>query len=189
MLTLWKSLVTPHLEYCAQLWSPNEVKLIQLIEDVQKSFTRKIKNLQSLNYWERLKKLKMYSLQRRRERYIIIYTWSIIENLVPNVGNISSYRNPRQGRKCYIPLVQRGPWQKLVYSSFKIQGPRLFNALPSYLRNLSGCTKDKFKNELDKYLFRIPDEPLMPGYTALRRSDSNSIINMKNNIGPLRMDV
>ena len=94
MLTLWKSLVIPHLEYCAQLWSPNEVKLIQLIEDVQKSFTRKIKNLQSLNYWERLKKLKMYSLQRRRERYIIIYTWSIIENLVPNVGNISSYAIP-----------------------------------------------------------------------------------------------
>ena len=147
---------------------PHKVNLIQLIEDVQKSFTRKVKDLQTLNYWERLKKLKMYSLQRRRERYIIIYTWKIIENLVPNVGNIMSYRNPRQGRKCNIPLVQRGPWQKTVYSSFKMQGPRLFNALPSYLRNLSGCTKDKFKDELDKYLFRIPDEPLMPGYTAMR---------------------
>ena len=29
---------------------------------------------------------------------------------------------------------------------------------------------------------------LMPGYTMMRRSESNSIINMKQYIGPLRMD-
>ena len=165
-----------------------EVNLIQTIEDVQKAFTRKIKNLHNQNYWERLKSLKMYSLQRRRERYVIIYTWCIIENLVPNVGTISSYRKPRQGRKCNIPLVRRGPWQKLIYASFRMLGPRLFNTIPSYLRNLTGCSKDKFKTELDKYLFRVPDEPLMPGYTIMRRAESNSIIHMKQYIGPLRME-
>ena len=41
------------------------------------------------------------------------------------------------------------------------------------LRDLTGCGKKKFKTELDKYLFRIPDKPLMPGYTIMRRSESN----------------
>ena len=189
MLTLWRSLVTPHLDRCSQLWSPNESKLIQQIEDVQKAFTRKIKNLHNQDYWERLKVLKLYSLQRRRERYIIIYTWCILEKLVPNTGTINFYHNPRQGRKCHIPFLKRGPWQKAIYASFKMQGPRLFNTIPGYLRNLSGCSKKKFKSELDKYLSRIPDESLMPGCTMMRRSESNSITNMKQYIGPPRMDV
>ena len=189
MLTLWKSLVIPHIDYCSQLWSPNEVNLIQQIEDLQKSFTRRIKNLHNKNYWERLQTLKLFSLQRRRERYIIIYTWCIIEKLVPNPGSIMCYANPRQGRKCHVPLVKRGHWQKVIYSSFKVQGPRLFNSLPKRLRDLTGCNKLKFKTELDKYLFTVPDEPLVTGYTMMRRAETNSLVDMKIYIGPHRMDV
>ena len=42
MITLYKSLVIPILEYCSVLWSPNAVGLIQRLEDIQKSFLRKI---------------------------------------------------------------------------------------------------------------------------------------------------
>ena len=42
MLTTWKTLVIPILDYCSQLWSPLKQGDIQLIEDVQKCFTRKI---------------------------------------------------------------------------------------------------------------------------------------------------
>ena len=38
-------------------------------------------------YHERLKSLGLYSLQRRRERYCIIYIWKIIEGLAPNFSN------------------------------------------------------------------------------------------------------
>ncbi|XP_066911982.1 uncharacterized protein [Clytia hemisphaerica] len=65
MLTLWKSLVIPHIDNCSQLWSPNEVNLIQQIEDLQKSFTRRIKNLHNQNYWERLQTLKLILGQSR----------------------------------------------------------------------------------------------------------------------------
>ena len=41
------------------------------------TFTYKITEVQHLNYWERLRELKLYSLQRRRERYIIIHIWKI----------------------------------------------------------------------------------------------------------------
>ena len=62
--------------------------------------------------WERLKKFNVFSLQRRRERYQIIYVWKMLENLVPNVGVVggSSLRN---GRTCIIPTVKRDATQKI----------------------------------------------------------------------------
>ena len=73
MQTLLKSLVIPILEYCCQLYNPWEVKDIQAIEAIQRMFTYKITKVQHLNYWEKLHELKLCFLQRRRERYIIIY--------------------------------------------------------------------------------------------------------------------
>ena len=73
MLRLLKSLVIPLLEYCCQLCNPWKAKDIQAIEAIQRTFTYKITEVQHLNYWERLHELKLYYLQRRRERYIIIY--------------------------------------------------------------------------------------------------------------------
>ena len=48
---------------------------IQAIEAIQRTFTYKITEVQHLGYLGRLHELKLYSLQRRRERYIIIYIW------------------------------------------------------------------------------------------------------------------
>ena len=45
MLTLWKSLILPILEYCSQLWCPVRVGEIQRIESIQWSFLRKIKQI------------------------------------------------------------------------------------------------------------------------------------------------
>ena len=133
-----------------------------------------------LSYWDQLVKLGCYSLQRRRERYQIIYTWRIIEEQTPNFDctPVVSYRNPRRGRLCKIPSVSSSApssIQNIRFSSFPVKGPRLFNALPQDLRDMSKCTTDKFKGKLDKFLSKIPDEPLIPGLTKYRRTDSNSL--------------
>ena len=86
MKTLWKTLILPILDYCSQLWCPIKKGQIQQLEAIQQYFTRKINLSERLTYWERLSKLKLYSLQRRRERYRIIYVWKILEELVPNIG-------------------------------------------------------------------------------------------------------
>ena len=78
MLTLLKSLVIPLLEYCCQLWNPWKAKGIQAIEAIQRTFAYKITEVQHLNYWERLSELKLYYLQRRHERYVIIYMYIYI---------------------------------------------------------------------------------------------------------------
>ena len=47
--------------------------LVRSLEGVQKTFTSRIWGLQHLDYWQRLKALKLMSLQRRRERYMLIH--------------------------------------------------------------------------------------------------------------------
>ena len=196
LLILWKSLVIPHLDYCSQLWSPTKRGLVQELEMVQRTFIRKINEIRGFSYWEQLNKLKIYSLERRRERYMIIYTWSILEDIVPNfshieneteTGGIKSYQHIRHGRKCVVRVINRGTYQNIINGSLSVQGPRLFNCLPRYLRNLTKCSKVAFKRELDKFLQTVPDEPLIPNYVALRRAESNSIVDM-NGIGLNELD-
>ena len=88
MLTLYKSMIRSHLEYCCPLWHPSKVSDIELLESVQREFTRKIYGCQSISYWERLKRLGLFSLQRRRERYILICMWRILHGVIPmsNLG-------------------------------------------------------------------------------------------------------
>ena len=183
MLTLWKSLVRSRIDYCCQLWYPTKTGDIQTIEQVQRSFIRKITGMHGLSYWEQLSELSLYSLERRRERYIILYVWRILENLTPNFndpekGGIKVKWNERRGRVCDVPSVSRqapAAVQRARYSSFAIIGPKLFNSLPREVRNISGCEIDVFKRKLDKYLKTVPDEPLVVGYTMYRRAESNSL--------------
>jgi len=60
-------------------------------------------------------------------------------------------------------------------NSFQIQGPRLFNSLPTNIRNKTKCSTDEFKLELDRFLQTVPDEPNIHGtlYTP-RASCQNS---------------
>ena len=183
MLTLWKSLVMSRLEYCSQLWCPLKKGEIQALEMVQRTFIRKITGMSELSYWEQLKKLNLYSLERRRERYRIIYIWKVLEQRVPNIGNdrVKSKTHPRSGRECFPPIVNNRSDKKiqnLIYSSLPVHGQQLFNCLPNEIRNRTECEIDTFKGELDRYLRTVPDEPLIRGYEKFRRSESNSLLDM-----------
>ena len=186
MLTLWKSLVIPHFDYCSQLYSPSRVSEIQQLEMVQRSFLRKIKGTKSLNYWEQLKKLKVSSLERRRERYQIIYIWKMLEGIVPNFEDSSkvlALENERRGRTCYTRVLRRSSVQLQRCSSLSVHGLKLFNCMPKKIRNMKNCSVEKFKSILDSFLSLIPDEPQILGYTAIRRADSNSILHMVKLVG------
>ena len=179
MLLLYKMLILPLLEYCSVLWSPQEVGNIQKLDDIQWTFIRKISSPADKNYWTRLRAFKLYSLQRRRERYQIIYLWKVLEGLVPNVNNkITSTLHARLGRKCVVPRVPNGKLGKIREASLAVHGAKLFNVLLKPLRNMSGVKLDTFKSALDRYLKAIPDEPTLVGYTACRRADTNSIFHM-----------
>ena len=162
MLTLFKSIVLSRLDYGSQLWSPFLIKHVTQLEKIQWSFTKHITGMNDMPYHERLKSLGLYSLQRRRERYCIIYIWKIIEGLAPNFSNpITSTFSGRRGRSCVISHVNVGRVGILSYNSFRWRSIRLFNSLPMHLRSISSCSVCTSSSNLMSILLpaRIQQQP------------------------------
>ena len=173
MLLLLKTYIIPRLEYCSAVWNPTQITEIEKIEATQRTFTSKIENLENLNYHERLQHLKLYSLQRRRERFIILHTFKIYKELAPNDLNIQFKVHPRLGLQCKrLPLKSKVvKIQSLRFNFFSHLAPRLFNIIPGEIKKVK--TVDSFKHKLDKLLTHIPDTPPTPGY---KRANSNSLL-------------
>jgi len=81
LLNLYKSVVRPHLEYCTSSWSPHYVKEKELLEKVQHRFTRMFPDLIKLPYLQRLRELKLWTLEERRIRSDLIEVYKIINGL------------------------------------------------------------------------------------------------------------
>ena len=147
---------------------PHLVKHVDWLEKNQRSFTKHITGMQSLEYSERLVSLKLYSLQRRRERYCIINVWKIIEELVPNLSkqSVCSY-SERRGRSCIVSHVNLGILESLAYKSFRWRAIRIFNAMSKYIRYISSCSVIRFKSKIDCYLKNIVDLPGIPGFSNI----------------------
>jgi len=134
--------------------------------------------MDGLDYWDRLKALRLYSIQRRRERYIVLYVFKIIHGLVPNCG-LEFKNNPRTGIHVTVPKLDRNKTSfalQMQENSFNYVGPVLYNSIPSSIRNIYDNIDPAltFKTELDYILTRVPDEPTIPGKS--RRASSNSIV-------------
>ena len=80
MLTLFKCVVLSRLDYGSQLWSPTQIKSLNKIERVQRSFTKFITGMRPLSYDDRLKSLHLYFVQRQFERYAKNYHYLYLEN-------------------------------------------------------------------------------------------------------------
>lgn len=176
MLTLYKSLVLPILEYCCQLWSPWKVSDKQMLEGVQRTYTSRINEIKHLDYWERLTALDLYSLERRRERYTIIYVFKILNGMVVNNIGLQTTVHQRLGRQCHIQRIHPRSSVRvktLKENAFAIRGPRLFNALPKSLRDPDISRLEQFKSKLDNFLRTLPDQPNLPHYHL--RAAGNSI--------------
>ena len=169
LMVLFKSLVRSGLEYNCPLWNPSSATCINKIEAVQRTFTSKIKQCENMNYWERLKYLRITSLERRRDRYDIVYMWKMLEGLVPTIPTLCVRENIRLGRYVVIPSIPtkiREKWRSVKFQSFCCRAGRSFNSMPKELRNLTGVKLETFKQSLDKLLRWIPDKPRVPGYSS-----------------------
>ena len=174
LLTLWKSFILSKIDYCSILWYPTygrNISLMQEIESLQRNFTNQIHTIEHLDYWERLKNFNLFSIQRRCERYQIIYAWKIMEGKI-NCNKTyfaTTTIQCRTGRS--INDVKPNIIESPIYQ-LKLR----FNCLPKNIRNLTKIDTMTFKKHLDKLLTSIPDQPNVPGYKKYMAASSNSII-------------
>ena len=95
-----------------------------------------------------------------------------MEGLVPNCGLKWTNIEERRGRVCEVPKLKGSKEvQKCRKQSFQMSGPKLWNSLPKNVRNLKNCDIEHFKEVLDCFLSKVPDEPradgLAPGATDI----------------------
>ena len=190
MRTLLKGLIIPKAEYGSIIWSPVDVKKIAFIENIQRRFTSRIEDYQTYddklkrpicttNYWDRLKDLKLYSLERRRERFIILYIYRFIIGVI-KIPCFQVYFD--RGIQVQRKFNNKAPEaiKKLRRNSFFYRGPQLYNLLPEELRQMEFIVNpgkmhvEKFKEKLDKYLSTIPDQPAAPGLKC--SAETNSLV-------------
>ena len=178
MMCLFKSLVIPIMDYGSIIWNPSKRKDIEAIEKIQRNFTKRLNNMSDFSYYDRLKHLKIYSMQRRRQRYEILYIFKILKHQVPNVG-LKWKIFPRRGRELIPPSVRKNSKQSAVTmrrNSFRGNAAYVFNSIPVNLRNIDLDTSmETIKRTLDRYLSTVTDEPLLNGCTRSNDAATNSI--------------
>ena len=80
-VTLYTTLVRPHLEYAVSAWCPYKLKDIDAIEDVQRRATRQVKSLKHMPYEERLKKLGLFPMSFHKLRGDMIESFKILNGI------------------------------------------------------------------------------------------------------------
>ena len=137
-------LIVPKIEYASVVWCPFDRTHIDLIEAIQIRYTSFFQEYQTwdeaqqryvctTNYWDRLKDLRIYSLERRRERFIILCVYRVMLGLMEYEG-FEVY--VERGIKIKTKYDKRAPAciRKIRHSSFFYKGPQIYNPLPEHLR-------------------------------------------------------
>jgi len=81
MISLYKTLVRSHVEYCVGAWSPYHKKDKELLEKVQRRFTKMIMNMEGLSYEDRLQSLKLWPLEERRNRQDLLELFKVAKGV------------------------------------------------------------------------------------------------------------
>ena len=148
---LYKAVVRPTLEYGHAIYNPHLKTLCCELEDVQRRATRLLGNLKELPYNERLKKLKLESLEFRRERGDMIDVYKFLNNIYdtdkPNFTTVDPESRKTRGHSKKI-IKQRGKLKtRLNFFSYRVVNQ--WNELPEEV--ISAKSLNAFKNRLDTF--------------------------------------
>ena len=153
MLPLYKSMVRSNLEYANVVWSPYTKKNINLIENVQRQYTRKIFGLKNLPYEERLKALRLPSLTYRRLRGDLIEMYKIIHNIYDPITKsclfsmVPDSSITRKNNSLNITKVRTHKNPFKYFFSNRINC--IWNYLPNHIVNANNL--NIFKNKIDAH--------------------------------------
>ena len=126
----WNNFVIRKLEWVFN--NDHTKSLLNLVESVQRSFTKRIPGLNSLTYAQRLTSLQLQSLEHRRLISDLVMTFNIIHgNTALNFDDFFSFSTNLSSRghpfKLNFPLFTNNNYKKHFFSSRIVP---IWNALP-----------------------------------------------------------
>ena len=150
LVPLFKALVRPILEYASVVWDSSFRNQINLLESVQRTYTRHILEVKKLPYEDRLKKLDLPSLEYRRFRGDLIEMYKIAQKKYDRASIDSLFcfvNNNRLRGHCF--KVTKIACRKRKYQHF------FTNRCVNHWNKLSSNTVqstslNSFKNSIDK---------------------------------------
>jgi hypothetical protein len=155
MIPLFKSLVRPILEYGNVAWAPYLRKYIDLLEGVQRRFTKKVIGMSNLEYSDRLEALHLPSLEYRRLRGDLIEVYKMLHDMYDplSTSNLLTLTDSERTRGHNLKL-KKGSTNTRQFQMF------FTNRVINTWNNLSDATVNAkslnaFKNCIDKEFARI----------------------------------
>ena len=108
---------------------------------------------------------------------MVIFLWKISQGMVHGYNVDFTSVCGRRGRTA-LPRAVVQSSSSLVRqareASIGVKGARIFNLLPTSVRNMDSENVDMFKKCLDSFLSQVPDQPTVAGYG--RAAESNSLL-------------
>ena len=158
LIKAYKTYVRPLLEYNCQVWNPYTISNIFKIEQVQKQFTKRIPGYSYLTYAQRLHSLNLESLELRRLRADLLFTYKLIFN---NTGMSYNDYFYMQNNNSYGMHLRRHSYQIRSINHFNTvrSDHCLFNRIPLIWNSLPPQTDfsslSKFRSTLTPNVLSI----------------------------------
>ena len=146
---IFKAVIRPLLEYCNSIWHPHLSRHVKEIESVQRRATKLIPSLKHLSYSERLRKLKLPSLQFRQLRGDMIETYKIISHkydINPSTF-FSLSASTTRGHSFKLTKLRSNSSIRLHFFTNRVINS--WNSLTEEI--VTSPTTNTFKNRLDKF--------------------------------------
>ena len=130
LLQMYKTFIMSPQEYGSPVYSPNQLGDIRLLESVQRHFSRRVPEVCTQNYTERLKSLKLDSLELKRLKTDLIWTFKILHGLVdvPSTEFFAVHQEQRT-RSNGLKLKKPDTKKRARETFFSLRVTRPWNAL------------------------------------------------------------
>ena len=151
LVPLFKTLIRPILEYGNTIWANGIKKYKNLVENVQRKFTKYIKGLTNVPYEERLKSIKLPSLEFRLIRGDMIQVFKIANKYYDPIttNSIFNFSDNSRLRGHNFKIIKQITNKTKFSNFFTNRVVNTWNKLPSNIVNANSI--NEFKNLFDKH--------------------------------------
>ena len=147
---LFTTYVRPHFEYCVQAVGPYMAQDIRALEQVQRWATKLVKKIRHLPYPERLRRLRLPSIEDRLCRGDLIETYKLLTGKVKvDYEQFFELEHQDRTRGHCLKLKKRRSKHLYRLKFFSNRVVNQWNSLPSEV--VEASTVNMFKNKLDQF--------------------------------------